>query len=69
MMAMISIPSFAHIDRAADAGNSAAKELVSYWVGQGVGLIDAVRPAAAVVREFQQEFVNATERLIAMMEN
>jgi len=69
MMAMISIPSFAHIDRAADAGNSAAKELVSYWVGQGVGLIDAVRPASAVVREFQQEFVNATERLIAMMES
>ncbi|WP_407676629.1 NAD(P)H-dependent flavin oxidoreductase [Peristeroidobacter soli] len=69
IMAMISIPTFARIDKAADAGNEAAKDLVSYWVGQGVGLIDAVRPAAAVVREFQQEFADAVERLAATIES
>lgn len=69
IMAMISIPTFARIDKAADAGNVAAKELVSYWVGQGVGLIDAVRPAAAVVREFQQDFADAIERLTATIES
>lgn len=63
IMAMISIPTFARIDKAAEAGNVLAKELVSYWVGQGVGLVDAIRPAGTVVREFKEEFADAIERL------
>jgi NAD(P)H-dependent flavin oxidoreductase YrpB (nitropropane dioxygenase family) len=68
MMAMISVPVFRKIDRAADAGNAKARELVSYWVGQGVGLVESVRPASAVVQEFKQEFADAMSSLIEKIE-
>ncbi|MBB3862657.1 hypothetical protein GGQ88_003959 [Novosphingobium hassiacum] len=63
MMGMISKPAFAKIDKAALAGNVQAKELVSYWVGQGVGLISGVASAGSVVQTFKEEFLDASERL------
>jgi NAD(P)H-dependent flavin oxidoreductase YrpB (nitropropane dioxygenase family) len=63
LMGMVSEPSFARIERAAEAGSTQARELVSYFVGQGVGLIEEVRPARAVVQTFREEFVEAVERL------
>ena len=45
-----------------------AGELVSYWVGQGVGLVESVRPASAVVQEFKQEFADAMSSLIEKIE-
>jgi NAD(P)H-dependent flavin oxidoreductase YrpB (nitropropane dioxygenase family) len=63
LMGMVSEPSFARIERAAQAGNPQARELVSYFVGQGVGLVEEVRPARAVVQTFREEFVEAVERL------
>lgn len=63
LMGMVSEPAFARIERAAEAGNAQARELVSYFVGQGVGLIEEVRPARAVVQAFREEFVEAVERL------
>jgi NAD(P)H-dependent flavin oxidoreductase YrpB (nitropropane dioxygenase family) len=65
LMGMVSEPSFARIERAAEAGNAQARELVSYFVGQGVGLIEEVRPARAVVQAFREEFVAAVESLNA----
>ena len=69
LMALISIPSFGRIDRAADGGNEKARELVSYWVGQGVGLVDAVRSATSVVQDFKQDFADAIENLNATVES
>lgn len=69
LMALISIPSFSRIDKAADGGNPQAKELVSYWVGQGVGLVEQVRSATAVVQEFKQDFADAIENLMAVVES
>jgi len=69
MMAMISIPTFARIDKAADTGNADAKRLVSYWVGQGVGLVDSVRSATAVVQEFKSDFADAVESLMSTIES
>lgn len=63
MQAMLTRPAFRRIDAVADAGQEKAKELVSYFVGQGVGLIDSVRPAAAVVQNFKQEFADALSDL------
>lgn len=63
LMGMISEPAFAKIERAAAAGNTEARELVSYFVGQGVGLIDQVRPARAVVQAFREEFAEAVASL------
>ena len=63
LMGMVSEPAFHRIERAAEAGNAEARELVSYFVGQGVGLVAQVRPARAVVQAFREEFVEAVERL------
>jgi len=65
LMGMVSEPAFHRIERAAEAGHPEARELVSYFVGQGVGLVEEVRPARAVVQAFREEFVEAIERLNA----
>jgi NAD(P)H-dependent flavin oxidoreductase YrpB (nitropropane dioxygenase family) len=63
LMSILSSPAFASIDRAADAGSPSARELVSYWVGQGVGLVDRVRSAEQVVHDFMSECADAVERM------
>ena len=67
LMGMVSEPAFARIERAAAAGNQQARELVSYFVGQGVGLVEDVRPAKAVVQAFREEFAEAVGNLLAML--
>jgi NAD(P)H-dependent flavin oxidoreductase YrpB (nitropropane dioxygenase family) len=67
LMPMLSQPSFVAIDRAADSGNKAARELVSYFLGQGVGLIDAVRSVREVVHSFREEFAAGYETLATSM--
>ncbi|MGE0386826.1 MAG: nitronate monooxygenase [Gammaproteobacteria bacterium] len=62
-MGLVSQPAFARIDKAVAAGNAQALPLVSYFVGQGVGLVDGVKSATAVVQEFKTEFVEAFESL------
>ena len=69
LMGMVSEPAFARIERAAAAGNEQARELVSYFVGQGVGLVEDVRPAKAVVQAFREEFADAVGGLVAMLED
>jgi NAD(P)H-dependent flavin oxidoreductase YrpB (nitropropane dioxygenase family) len=53
------------IERAAEAGNEGARDLLSYWVGQGVGLVDTVRSAEQVVADFMADFATAAERVAA----
>jgi NAD(P)H-dependent flavin oxidoreductase YrpB (nitropropane dioxygenase family) len=68
LMGMVSEPAFARIERAAAAGNRQAHDLVSYFVGQGVGLVEDVRPAKAVVQSFREEFAEAVGALVATLE-
>jgi NAD(P)H-dependent flavin oxidoreductase YrpB (nitropropane dioxygenase family) len=68
LMGMVSEPSFHRIEKAVVNGNEAARDLVSYFVGQGVGLVDQVRSAKAVVQDFREEFVEAVGGLNAMLE-
>ena len=63
LQSLISRDAFASIDRSASAGNAQARDLVSYFVGQGVGLIDSVKSAGAVVQEFKEDFAEAAEHL------
>ena len=67
LMGMVSEPAFARIERAAEAGNAEARELVTYFVGQGVGLVEEIRPSRAVVQSFREEYVEAIERLAASL--
>jgi hypothetical protein len=54
--------------RAAEAGNTDATALVSYFVGQGVGLVDSVRPVRAVVEAFMTEFAEALDDMRKLAE-
>ena len=63
---LVSEPAFAAIDRAAQKGNAGARELVSYFVGQGVGMVDSVKTCREVVREFMEEFAEALDDLQAL---
>jgi NAD(P)H-dependent flavin oxidoreductase YrpB (nitropropane dioxygenase family) len=67
LQSIISRDAFASIDRAAAAGNARARDLVSYFVGQGVGLIDSVKSATAVVQEFKEDFAEAVEHMNALV--
>ncbi|MGY3239255.1 NAD(P)H-dependent flavin oxidoreductase YrpB (nitropropane dioxygenase family) [Bradyrhizobium sp. USDA 4448] len=67
LQSIISRDAFSSIDRAAAAGNAKARDLVSYFVGQGVGLIDSVKSAGAVVQEFKEEFAEAVEHMNALV--
>src|SRR4051794_8047426 len=67
LQSIISRDAFHSIDRAAASGNVGARDLVSYFVGQGVGLIDSVKSAGAVVQEFKQDFVEAVEHMNALV--
>ncbi|MGH6786311.1 MAG: NAD(P)H-dependent flavin oxidoreductase [Novosphingobium sp.] len=67
LMGMVSEPAFARIERSVAAGNTAAEDLVSYFVGQGVGLIEAERGARQVVEDFRNEFAEAVLSLNAAL--
>ncbi|WP_454649389.1 nitronate monooxygenase [Bradyrhizobium liaoningense] len=67
LQSIISRDAFNSIDRAAASGNVRARDLVSYFVGQGVGLIDSVKSAGAVVQEFKEEFAEAVEHMNALV--
>jgi NAD(P)H-dependent flavin oxidoreductase YrpB (nitropropane dioxygenase family) len=51
------------IDRAAHHAGSGAERLANYFVGQVVGIMNEPKPAARVVYEMIEEFIEAVERL------
>ena len=63
LMSLVSENALRSVERSAAAGNDKAREMVTYFVGQGVGLIDSVRSAGQVVQEFKQEFGEAVEHM------
>jgi NAD(P)H-dependent flavin oxidoreductase YrpB (nitropropane dioxygenase family) len=69
LMSLVSEGALRSVNRAAEAGNPKAREMVTYFVGQGVGLIDSVRSATAVVQDFKQEFLEAIEHVNALLED
>ncbi|MDQ2754238.1 MAG: nitronate monooxygenase family protein [Actinomycetota bacterium] len=60
---MISEPALRRVDQAASGGSAGATELATYFVGQGVGLMNSVRPAARVVIDIMEEFAESLARL------
>jgi NAD(P)H-dependent flavin oxidoreductase YrpB (nitropropane dioxygenase family) len=68
LMSLVSENALRSAQRAAEGGNSKARDLVTYFVGQGVGLIDSVRGAGQVVQDFKQEFLEAVEHMNGLLE-
>jgi NAD(P)H-dependent flavin oxidoreductase YrpB (nitropropane dioxygenase family) len=55
------------IDRAAHQEGSGAAQLANYFVGQIVGTMNESKPAARVVYEMVEEFIEAAEALSAQL--
>jgi len=68
LQSLISEPALHAADLAAERGNAKAREMVTYFVGQGVGLVDSVKSTRAVVKEFMEDFVAAVSDLQALTE-
>ena len=56
------------IDRAAFKEGSGAAQLANYFVGQVVGTMNVSKPAAQVVYDMIEEFIDATESLARQLE-
>ena len=61
-------PALLRIDKLAQSGHAGARDLATYWVGQGVGLMNQEKTTAAVVQEFKTDFLDACERLTASLD-
>jgi NAD(P)H-dependent flavin oxidoreductase YrpB (nitropropane dioxygenase family) len=68
LQGLVSGPALQKIDKLALAGNPGAKRLATYWVGQGVGLMNASVSTRSVVFDFMADFAAAGERMAAIME-
>ncbi len=65
LQGLISEPALGKVEKLSEGGHAGARELATYWVGQGVGLMNAARPARHVVQDFKEDFLRAYERLAA----
>ena len=68
LQSMISEPVLRRIDKLAEGGHPGAQQLATYFVGQGVGLMNKVKPAREVVLEFIEDYLAAAERLCRSLE-
>ena len=69
LQAMIAEPALRRIDKLAEGGHPGAQALSTYFVGQGVGLMNKIKPAREVVLEFIEDYLNAAERLCRSIED
>jgi NAD(P)H-dependent flavin oxidoreductase YrpB (nitropropane dioxygenase family) len=63
LQSMLAEPVIRRIDVLAEQGHEGAQALATYFVGQGVGLMNKVKPAREVVREFIEDYLAAAEWL------
>jgi NAD(P)H-dependent flavin oxidoreductase YrpB (nitropropane dioxygenase family) len=63
LQSMLAEPVIRRVDALASQGHPGAQALATYFVGQGVGLMNKVKPARDVVLEFIEDYLAATERL------
>lgn len=68
VQSLISEPALRQIDKLSQAGHAGAKALATYWVGQGVGLMNEAIDAGQVVQAFKEDWLNACSRLNAFIE-
>lgn len=69
LQSIVSEPALRKVAQLAEGGHKGASRLATYWVGQGVGLMNTSISARAVVYEFMEDFATAMERLDAFIED
>ena len=60
---MVSEPALKKVSDQAAIGHEGAKQLETYWVGQGIGLVNETLSAGQTVQKFKEEFVESYERV------
>ncbi|MEO9599185.1 nitronate monooxygenase [Parasphingorhabdus sp.] len=63
LQSLVAEPPLRVIDKLSQGDNQGAKDLATYWVGQGVGLMNEQMTAGQVVQGFKEDFITAYERL------
>ncbi len=63
LQSLVSEPALRKVDKLSEGGHEGAKALATYWVGQGVGLMNEAMGAGQVVQAFKEDWVAACERL------
>ena len=63
LMSLISEPALRNVTKLAEGGHPGARQLATYFVGQGVGLMNSIQDTRTVVREFMEDYLAAVERL------
>lgn len=65
MQSLIAEPAIHKATKSAEGGNTQAVPLVTYFVGQGVGLVENIVSARSVVQDFMGDYAAAVDRLNA----
>ena len=68
LQTMLTAQAQQRINRHAATEGSGAQQLATYFVGQGVGLMDRVRPARQVVEQMVADYLAVAERFAAQLE-
>jgi len=68
LQSLVSEPALRKIDKLSQGGHQGARRLATYWVGQGVGLMNHETSVRQVMQDFQEDFLAAYERLQALLE-
>ncbi|HET9966919.1 MAG TPA: nitronate monooxygenase [Streptosporangiaceae bacterium] len=68
LQTMLTASAQQRINRNAGAGGSGATELATYFVGQGVGLMDRIRPARQVVEQMVADYLAVAESFAAQLQ-
>jgi NAD(P)H-dependent flavin oxidoreductase YrpB (nitropropane dioxygenase family) len=63
LQSVVSDTAMAKVIKLANGGHEGAKELASYFVGQGVGMMNVPRSARETVKDFMEDYLVAVERL------
>jgi hypothetical protein len=62
---VISDTAMSKVLKLANGGHEGAKGLASYFVGQGVGMMNVPMSTRETVKEFMEDYIAAVERLTA----
>ena len=65
---MVAEPALQKVNKLAAGGHKGAQDLATYWVGQGVGLMNQSISASDVVQDFKEDFIGAYERMSGFFE-
>lgn len=69
LQSMLSEPVLRRVDKLAEQGDPGAQELATYWVGQGVGLMNKATTVRDVVYDMARDFAEAAEHLASVLDD